>query len=175
MKKKLFFLILLFIPGFCTLSAQDGEIVLSSSDVKSFITSYPSIKTDFEKLGIGYDNDHEITLPEGFEAMNEVNRIVGKHGYADWEDYYSKSAAILLSYAAIKLNVEQGEVQPELQAAIEEIKNNTYYTAEQKEQMIEAIRQGMTALVEASNSMSETGNMDVVQPFVEQLDKLLEE
>ena len=175
MKAKLFFVVFLLSAVTFFLSAQADGVVLTTADVETFIKSFPSIKSDFEVLGMEYDDNHEMTLPEGFEAMEEVNKIVAKHGYADWADYYSKSSAILVTYAAIMVRDQKGEVQPELQQAIDEVKNSPYYTEEQKEQMIAAINQGMTALVEMSDSMSESVNTEVVQPFVKELGQVLDE
>jgi len=156
-------------------NAQDEVTAITKNDVSNFIASYPAIKTDFEKLGIKYHSTgDEFTIPEGFKALDEVNRIVAKHGYTDYTEYFSKAGIILTTYAAIKMEIEGTSLQPEIQKAIEEIKNNSYYTAEQKEQMIEAIRQSGAAISEAAKSMADSENIQAVKPFMEEIERILD-
>lgn len=168
----LIFILLTSGPGY----SQDEITTITKKDVSDFIASYPVIKADLEALGIKYhSSDEAYSIPEGFKAVNDVNRIVAKHGYTDYAEYFSKAGIIITCYAAIKMEIEGASLQPEMQKAIEEIKNNSYYTAEQKEQMIEAIRQSAAAISEASQSMADSENIQAVKPYMEEIERMLDE
>jgi len=160
-----------------TFSQEEGEqILLKSSDVKTFIHAFPQIKTDLERLDIKYDDDnHDFTIPEATEILNEVNKIVTKHGYTDYADFLVKTAAIAVTYSSIRINRESANAQPEFAEAIKEIENNPNYTAEQKEQMIAMLKQSSQTLSTMSEDMADPRNVAVVTPFVDELETVLEE
>ncbi|MGD2033517.1 MAG: hypothetical protein PVF73_00565 [Bacteroidales bacterium] len=159
--------------------AQDEEveqILLSPDDVKTFVHSFPAIKQDFEKLNIKYDSDnHDFTLPEVAEILDEVNDVVTKYGYTDYTDFILKTATISVTYVSIRLNEENVNAQPEFNEAIKEIEENPHYSAEQKEQMISMLKQSSQTLNAMSEDMADPRNIAVVMPFADELEVVLEE
>ena len=169
-------IIISLLASFVLVRAQSEAIELTGSDITRFINSYPDIKEEFEDLGVKYENVNDgFTLPEGVNIMADINRIVEKHGYSDYTDYFTKAGTILTTYAAIKLNEESENLQPELQQAIKEIENNPYYTAEQKEELINAIKESSAALDQAGEEMAGSKNIEVVKTHFGALEAVLEE
>jgi hypothetical protein len=160
-----------------TFSQEEGEqIVLKSSDVKTFINAFPQIKTDLERLDIKYDNDnYDFTIPEAAEILNKVNNIVTKHGYTDYTDFLVKTAAIAITYSSIRINRESANAQPEFEEAIKDIESNPNYTAEQKEQMVAMLKQSSQTLSTMSKDMADPRNVAVVTPFVNELETVFDE
>ncbi|MBN1596696.1 MAG: hypothetical protein JW894_00225 [Bacteroidales bacterium] len=170
------FLVLCFIFRFGIAQEDESEYELKSSDVENFIKEFPSIRSEFEKLQIVIEReDHEITLPEGINYMNDINNVVQKHGYNDYADFYMKAGTILSAYAAIKMEIESENLAPEYKQAIQEIENNLYYSAEQKEQMKQALEQSMSAVLNASENISDSENVKVVRPYTDKIEKAVEE
>ncbi|MBA7687169.1 hypothetical protein ES703_95629 [subsurface metagenome] len=168
---------LFFLSGNAFTQENDIEhIQLTTGDVKTFIQSFPSIKKDLEKLDIKYDNEnHDFTLPEATEILNEVNAIVTKHGYKDYSDFLVKTATIAVTYASIRLDVESKNAQPDFDEAIKEIQENSYYSPEQKEQMIAMMKQSSQTLETMSEDMADPGNIAVVTPYVDEIEAVLED
>ena len=158
--------------------AQEEEakhIQLTSSDVKTFVQSFPQIVEEFEKLDIEYDAEsYEFNISEASDIINDVNAIVRKHGYKDYSDFYIKVATISMTYAAIKMNKESTNAQPEIEQAIKEIEKNEYYSAEQKEQMIAMLKQNSQMLDTMSKDMADEKNVAVVRPYVDQIETALD-
>ncbi len=171
-----------FILSLCFLCSQaytqDKEpehILLTTSDVKIFIQSFPSIEAKLEQLDIDYDREnHDFTLPEASEILNEVNDIVTKYGYKDYADFIIKTATIAVTYSSIKLDEESVNAQPEIAEAIEEVEDNEYYTAEQKEQMITALKQSSQILNTMSEDMADPRNVAVVTPYLDKIEEALD-
>lgn len=158
--------------------AQDKEpehIILTASDVKLFVQSFPTIGKQLEQLEIDYDREnYEYALPEVSETLNEVNDIVIKYGYKDYADFLIKTATIAVTYSSIKLEQENVNAQPEFAEAIEEIEDNEYYTAEQKEQMITALKQSAQTLNTMSKDMADPRNVAVVTPYLDKIEEALD-
>ena len=149
---------------------------ITSADVNKFIAGFPGIKQDLEALNVDYvQPDNNITLPEGAELMNKVNAIVQKHGYSDYTEFVIKAGAILKAYTAIEMGSETGSIQPAIQEAINEIENNPHYTAEQKQQMKEALIQSSKAVEDYSKSTATDENIKVVKPFTDQIRKMVDD
>lgn len=160
--------------------AQDQEedikqIQLTPADVRTFVQSFPQIIEEFEKLDVKYDaENYEFNVSEASEIINEVNAIVRKHGYKDYGDFYLKIATISMTYAAIKLEKEGGDAQPEIEQAIKEIQQSQHYSAEQKEQMISMLKQNSQMLDTMSKDMADEKNIAVVKPYVDQIETALD-
>lgn len=158
--------------------AQEEEakqIQLTSSDLKTFVQSFPQIVEEFKKLDIKYDaENYEFNVSEASEIVNEVNAVVRKHGYKDYSDFYIKAGTISMTYAAIKMEKEGVDVQPEIEQAIKEIENNQHYSAEQKKQMIDMLKQNSQMLDTMSKDMADEKNITVVRPYVDQIETALD-
>ena len=158
--------------------AQEEEakqIELTSSDVKTFIQSFPQIVEEFKKLDVKYDAEsREFNVSEASDIINEVNAVVRKHGYKDYSDFYIKVGTISMTYAAIKMEKEGVNVQPEIEQAIKEIEKNENYSAEQKKQMIDMLKQNSQMLDTMSKDMADEKNVAVVKPYVDQIETALD-
>lgn len=166
-------LVFLFLTG--NIGHAQEQTNLSSSDVKHFIDHFPALVEEFEKLDVDYDEtSNSFDIPEGVDYLEDVNRIAKKHGYADFGDFSLKTATILAAYSAIKFKDESDGLGPEIQAALDEIESSEHYTPEQKEQMKDALMQSAEALQSLGEEMSDDENIAVVKPFVDQLDKILD-
>ncbi len=154
--------------------AQTDEATISGSDVKHFIEHFPTIVQELEALDVVFDETSgDFNLPEGAEYLADVDKIVKKHGYVDFADFHWKAASVIGAYAALVLSEESHGVQPEIQAAIDEIENSEYYTPEQKEQMKEALLQSAEALQGMSESMADDATIEVVKPYQAELEDML--
>lgn len=151
------------------------HIQLTKSDVTTFINSFPQILEDFKKLEVKYDSEnHEFNMSESSEVLDEINAVVSKYGYKDYVEFYTKAATISLTYAALKLEMENANAQPEIEAAIKEIESSDYYTAEQKEQMIAMMKQSSQTIETVSEDMANDKNIAVVTPYLDQIEKALD-
>ena len=168
---------LVFVSIFCAYAQEDSETIkITTAEVKRFVTSFPEIKTDLEAIDVQYvQSDNNITMPEGVEILNKVNKIVQKHGYTDYTNFLVEAGTILSAYTAVELGRESGSVQPEIQEAIDEIEKNPHYTAEQKKQMKDMLIQTSKTMEDYSKSASTDENVAVVKPYVDQIRQMLEE
>lgn len=166
----LFFLVLLSNP----LAAQKfDECDLTAADVKQFIKEYPAVIKEFEEKNIAYDDkkNSDLTGAAASKYLNDVNKIVKKHGYKDYMDFTTKSVTIIMSYGSLKMNEDSSSSNAEMQKALQEIENSDEYTAEQKAQMKQMFQQTTSAM----QSMADEDNVKVVKPFEKQLEAIIEE
>jgi hypothetical protein len=149
---------------------------LTEGDVTNFIRSFPSISSDFDKLDIVYDSEsNDFNLPEGVDYLQEIDRVVKKHGYADFSDFSYKVSAIIGCYTAITLDQEATGAQSEIQDAIAEIESSEYYTDEQKEQMKAALLQSAEALAGLAGTLASPENIAVVRPYIQEIASVLDD
>ncbi len=170
------FIFALLVSISSALAQEDSETIkITSADVDKFIASFPAIQKDLEALDVQYiQSDNNLTMPEGVEIVNKVNVIVQKHGYADYYDFLSKAGAIITAYTAVELGREAGSIQPEIQAAINEIEKSPYYTAEQKKEMKDALMQSSKAMEDYSKTASTDENVEVIKPYAAKIKQMLE-
>ena len=172
--RHVFFFALLFVIGLNTSSVlAQNDAGLTQSDVKHFIDNFPAISSDFEDLQIAYDkSSQQFTLPESVDYLSKIDAVVKKHGYEDYADFATKTAAIMSAYAMLTYQQESSGSKAELEKALAEIDNSEYYTDEQKQQMRDALEQSMNYVDEMSAENEE--NIRVVKPYANQLKDLVD-
>lgn len=147
---------------------------LQKSDVEQFIRHFAQIKTEFEKSDIDYnvaDGDFESV----FDALNtsaEAEHIVKKYDYSDLYNFTVELWAITISYINIKIDTEG---YPAFDNAVNEIDNDPSLTAEQKQFAKTQVEQLINALKANFEQMANPGDIEVVKPFIPQLDLLFKE
>ena len=149
---------------------------LTANDVTHFIKHYPDLEVDLNKLGVKYDHDDgDFTLPEGIEALADFNNVLQKHGYKDYQEFIVKAGAIVLAYASLKSDDGMADAQAEIKASLKEIDENPALSAEQKQMMKQQIEAGMAMMQMYSTNLSTSANIKVVEQYIDELDKMLQE
>jgi hypothetical protein len=173
MKKLIYTCVVLFLITGTFAQKPDASVVhLKKGDVERFIKHFRSIEGDFEKIDLKYTPDsNPESFTEAIDNIDEVNSILKKYGYKDVDDFATKTWVITISYANIKMNTEGSG---EFADAIEEIKNSTELTKEQKEAAIERLKQAMGAVESSFSSMVNEKDVETVRPFLTQLDEILD-
>ncbi len=150
-----------------------SKSILKKTDVENFIKNFKSVQSELEQVGIEYEAESNYTsFADAVDNLEEVNGVVKKYGYSDVNDFSIKVWAIAACYASIKMDTE-GQV--EFEKSIEQIRNNEHMTDEQKEDAIKKMKELIGSLGTAFTTLANKDDIEIVRPFMDKLDVVLDE
>jgi hypothetical protein len=158
--------------------AMMGEpVALTGDAVQAFISSYAAIKAAAPEIGKKYGVQAEEgaaptdawgAFMTATAAWGELNGLVSQYGYSDFQTWLQTTMSIAMAYTFAK---EGNGMDTQMQAAIDQIKNNASLSDDQKKMMIDQM-QAATGTISAMRPPQ--GNIDAVAPYLAQLAPLFQ-
>jgi hypothetical protein len=148
--------------------------VLVKGDVVHFIKTFPDLEKDLEKFGFETSDD-EMSIPEGFQANQELMGILRKHGWD--ENFFQKAAVILLGYASTRFGEESMESNSEIEQALKEIDSNPDLPASMKQQLKQQLMAARGAMGQTGQSLKQNihpADLALVNAHIKELKPILD-
>lgn len=151
-------------------AATIPQVSLTAAMIRTFITSYPTVRPQMVMVGAKYKVAANTANPDqGLsawasvpQAWTELNAVVAPFGYANFKAYLDVTLSITVAYMFSK----PGSQMAASLAQIQTLQNNPQIPAAQKQ----AILAGLGVLVAMAPSQQ---NLDTVRPFMAELAPLL--
>lgn len=176
---KTLFFIALFLISLSTFAADDPQTlkpILKKGDVARFIKTFPLLKKDLDKYNVKYSGKNgTFTYGHALAANQEFLGILKKHGWD--ENFFQKTAVIALGFSTIVYKKELKNVDPQMQKAIEEIKNNPNVPESTKQQMIQQMKMAKGALKKQEKEMKKAlhpADLALIKPLINELKTLFD-
>jgi len=145
MKRKLFLFLLIAIAIIAISAEEQLSQQLTKADITHFIKDFPKLSKELDAINAVIDEDSGNFYSENPEiSEKEIEKIIKKYGWN--EKSIEKISIIIKCYVSIELKDKSNAISPEIEAQINEIKNNPYMPQEQKDQMI-ALITSMTSTI----------------------------
>jgi len=140
--------------------AQDNIDPANTADLgppltKAKAESFVACLGDIIEIGKKYDGDDapaltghltdddfgaSIAAMSAHPAYKEISAALEKHGFEDPEEWAQTSQRFLSAYSALKLEEQDTDINAQMKKAIDQIRENTMLTDEQKDQMIDMMK-----------------------------------
>jgi len=144
---------------------------LTDAKITGFIDSFQSMEQiakkydDLDDLDELTGEDHNpmaggdfnpmsqaVEAVRGHPIYNELSETVAKHGFSSAEDWASHGDRIMRAMMALEMQERDGDMDQEMQRAMQEMENNPHITPEQRammKQQMEQAASGMKAMADA--------------------------
>ena len=107
-------------------------------------------------------------------AYNEISATLEKHGFEDPEEWAQTSQRFLSAYSALKLEEQDTDINAQMKKAIDQIRENTMLTDEQKDQIIDMMKE-QQELFENFQGNASDAEKEAVKAVMEEFEKLSSE
>ncbi len=174
MRHKLFITFILFLMAFSLTAEEPVKKVLNQRDIDHFIKTIIPIATDFDKLGVEYDDERsEDIFPEELRTNKEFLKILKKHGWD--ESFFEKVGVIFLGHAIIVSGEESKKMEGPQAKAIKEIESNPHLSDATKKQMIEQFKKVQGAVADQQGHMKKSAHpadLELIRSNIEVIKKV---
>lgn len=142
------------------------QVALTTDIVGNFIESHPIVQERLDTFSDDYaapegdsPADAVATYMTYQSASSELDTLVGQYGFTTFMDWVQTMSSVVTAYTFVR---EGGGMDTQFQQAIDDIQNNTNFSADQKQAMIAQMNQAMQSV----NAMRpDQSNLDAVEPF----------
>jgi hypothetical protein len=157
-------------------SAQTGDITLTSDMVGNFAASFADVKAKADELSAEYgappDGGSASAAWQAWMGVGgakaELDATVGAHGFSDFAVWTQTLSAIARAYAFAK---DGGALDTEMAAALEKIRNDPNIPQAQKDMLLQQLQASAGAI---SGMRPSQENIDAVAPYVDELSAVFE-
>ena len=162
-----------------TLSAEAKSQMLTERKIENFCDSIPEVKAIALKgakkkggeVAIAGDRlSAVLKAATDKEASKEVSVAVQAHGFANVKEWASVGESIVRAYAHIKTAGAETGAQKKVNKAIRKIEKNKFLSDKQKENLIEALRDGADEVLEPPPAE----NVAAVKPMVGKIEAVMQ-
>jgi len=115
-----------------------------------------------------------IAAMSAHPAYKEISTTFEKHGFEGPEDWAQTSQRFLSAYSALKLEEQDTDINAEMNKAIDQIRENTMLTDEQKDQMIDMMMAQQQLFDDFQGDTSDA-DKEAVKAVIEEFEELSSE